>query len=145
LSKPDLKIDFVIGRLDFQNAGYVSSYIKKELTKRNLDSRTIRRTVIASFEAEINVVIHSFGGMCQFVLDKGKIQLTFKDYGPGIEDVTQAMQKGYTTASKEAIEHGFGAGMGLHNIEQAADKLEISSSKQGTILKITILIQPRDI
>jgi serine/threonine-protein kinase RsbT len=140
LSKFEQRKEFVIGRLDFQNAGYVASDIKKELTKKNIDPLIIRRAVIASFEAEINVVIHSFGGMCLYVLDKEKIEITFKDYGPGIVDVIQAMQKGYTTASKEAIEHGFGAGMGLHNIEQAADKLEIKSSSQGTTLIITIRI-----
>jgi len=138
---PKLKKDFVISRRDFQNAGYVSSTIKKELMKRNIDSRIVRRAIIACFEAEINVVIHSYGGMCRYQLDDEKLIMTFADYGPGIEDISMAKQKGYSTASKDAIEHGFGAGMGLHNIEEAADILEIQSSPNGTMLQITILLR----
>jgi len=133
-----LRKQFVISKMDFQNAGYVSSYIKKDLMKLKINKEIIRKVVIASYEAEINVVIHSFGGMCEYEIDKTKIKIAFKDTGPGIEDIEQAMQSGFSTANKSALEHGFGAGQGLLNIKNSSDEFQISSSTAGTKLLIIV-------
>jgi len=132
---------FVISRNDFQNAGYISSYIKKELKKAGIDKDVIRRVVIAAYEAEINVVIHSYGGMCEYVMDEESIRISFKDHGPGIEDIERAMEAGYSTATKDAQEHGFGAGMGLLNIRNSADDFSIRSSEKGTQVAIRIRLR----
>lgn len=128
----------VINRMNLEDAGYISSYIKKKLVSLNVDKPIIRRVVVATYEAEINVTIHSFGGECDFIIYNDSIKVIFKDTGPGIEDIEQAMVAGYSTASKDAISYGFGAGMGLLNIKNASDDFKITSSKEGTIVEITI-------
>lgn len=127
-----------IKRMNLEDAGYISSYVKNKLVNLNIDKTIIRRVVVATYEAEINVTIHSFGGECDFEIYNDHIYVVFKDTGPGIEDIEQAMVAGYSTASKDAISYGFGAGMGLLNIKNACDEFRISSSKEGTIVEIII-------
>ena len=68
-----------------------------------------------------------------------KIYIELKDNGPGISDVGMAMREGYSTASEEARNLGFGAGMGLPNIKKYADEFEIETEVgKGTTLKITV-------
>ena len=131
-----LSTKFLIKRMNLTNAGSISSYIKKELTKLGVDPRIIRRVAIASYEAEINVVIHSYGGYCLFTVDGDTITLEFVDSGPGIVSIPQAMQSGFSTASEIAKTNGFGAGMGLPNIKNASDEFDIKSSDKGTELTI---------
>lgn len=123
---------------DFVAAGDASSKIKQILKKIGLDADIVRKTAIAAYEAEINMVIHSRGGTITLEVGEGKIRLICADSGPGIEDIDKAMQEGYTTADAEAQAIGFGAGMGLPNIKFNADKLDITSSKEGTTLDIII-------
>lgn len=127
-----------IKRMNLEDAGYISSYVKNKLVNLNIDKTIIRRVVVATYEAEINVTIHSYGGDCDFEIYNDHIYVIFKDTGPGIEDIEQAMVAGYSTASKDAISYGFGAGMGLLNIKNACDEFKISSSKEGTIVEIII-------
>lgn len=127
-----------IKRMNLEDAGYISSYVKNKLVNLNIDKTIIRRVVVATYEAEINVTIHSYGGDCDFEIYNDHIYVIFKDTGPGIEDIEQAMVAGYSTASKDAISYGFGAGMGLLNIKNACDEFRISSSKEGTIVEIII-------
>lgn len=132
---------FLIEANDLENAGYVSSHIKKLLTSRNVSKRIIKKVAIATYEAEINVVIHSYGGECRISLHDNRIHVVFMDRGPGIPDVDKAMIEGYSTASKDAINYGFGAGMGLSNIKQASDVFSLVSNPQGTILDITVFLE----
>lgn len=132
-----------ITRMNLEGAGYISSYVKKKLVNLNIDKSLIRRVVVATYEAEINVTIHSFGGECDFTIYNDHIYVVFKDTGPGIEDIDQAMVAGYSTASKDAISYGFGAGMGLLNIKNACDEFKITSSKEGTIVEIIIYWKDR--
>lgn len=127
-----------ITRMNLEDAGYISSYIKKKLVNLNIPKADIRRVAIATYEAEINVTIHSYGGCCDFSIYNDHIYIKFTDTGPGIIDIDQAMVAGYSTASKDAISYGFGAGMGLMNIKNACDEFAISSSNAGTIVEITI-------
>ncbi len=124
---------------DFSNAGSASSQIKKVLKQLNVDSVTIKRIVVALYEAEVNVVAHSFGGTIFAEITEEEIILILKDTGPGIPDISRAMQEGYSTASPQVREMGFGAGMGLPNIKKNADKLEIKSEVGvGTEVKIMV-------
>ncbi len=96
----------------------------------------IRRVAIASYEAEINVVIHSYGGYCEYEITDDKIEIRFIDTGPGIPDVKMAMTAGWSTASKKDNEAGFGAGMGFPNMLNSADKVEVETSEAGTTVAL---------
>jgi anti-sigma regulatory factor (Ser/Thr protein kinase) len=123
-----VELFFEIKGGDFTQAGKASSKIKKVLKQLNLDSKTIKKVVVAVYEAEVNVVAHAWHGEVLAKIDDSGITIIIKDEGPGIEDIEQAMTIGYSTASKEVREMGFGAGMGLSNIKKNTDELEIKST-----------------
>ncbi len=128
--------EFTINPNDLSQAGIASSFIKNILKKLNVNREIIRRVAIATYEAEINVVIHSYGGKCNFIITDNSLNVTFIDYGPGIISIEEAMLEGTSTASKYAIENGFGAGMGLPNMQKASDHFSITSSKEGTVISM---------
>ena len=121
---------------DFVTAGDASRNIKRVLKKIGLDANLIRRIAIASYESEMNMAIHSYGGTITFEIEGEKVMITFQDKGPGIKDIDEAMTEGYSTASASARAIGFGAGMGLPNIRNNSDELDIQSSEKGTTLKV---------
>jgi len=124
---------------NFSKAGYASSDIKKVLKQLNVDARIIKRIVVSSYEAEVNIVAHAYRGIVNALIDQEKIELLFDDEGPGIPDIEKAMQAGFSTASPEVREMGFGAGMGLPNIKNNADLLQITSEVgKGTQVRILI-------
>ncbi len=124
---------------NFTRAGYASSEIKKILKQLNVDMAIVKRTVVACYEAEVNVVAHAYSGTIYVDVSTESITIKLVDEGPGIADIDLAMQEGYSTASSKVREMGFGAGMGLPNIKKNADKLEISSQvNKGTTLEITM-------
>ncbi len=112
---------------NFSKAGYASSEIKKRLKQLLVDPKIIKRIVVALYEAEVNVVAHAWRGEVLADLDVDKITLDLKDEGPGIPDISLAMQEGYSTASAAVREMGFGAGMGLPNMKKNVDELIIES------------------
>lgn len=112
---------------DFAGAGAVSSKIKKILQQIGAKPDAIRRACIATYEAEMNVVIHARMGEVALRATPSIIHIRILDEGPGIPDIGLAMQPGYSTASDEIREMGFGAGMGLPNMQRCADNLEIRS------------------
>jgi anti-sigma regulatory factor (Ser/Thr protein kinase) len=124
---------------NFTRAGYASSEIKKILKQLNVDMAIIKRTVVACYEAEVNVVAHAYSGTIYVNVSSESITIRLVDEGPGIPDIDLAMQEGYSTASSKVREMGFGAGMGLPNIKKNADKLVLSSEvNKGTTLEITM-------
>ncbi|HCM58809.1 MAG TPA: anti-sigma regulatory factor [Bacteroidales bacterium] len=124
---------------DFTHAGYASSQVKKMLKQLGVESTVIKRVVVCLYEAEVNIVAHAWDGIINVDLDTDTIVMKLTDNGPGIADIEQAMQKGFSTASPEVREMGFGAGMGLPNISANADIFVISSEPGvGTTLEITI-------
>lgn len=124
---------------DFTNAGKASTQVKAVLKEIGIDPQIVRRTAIAAYEAEMNVVMYADHGWMEFLLDSEKIQLIVTDKGAGIPDIELAMQEGYSTASPELREMGFGAGMGLPNIKKNADSFTIASEVgKGTKLNIII-------
>ncbi len=120
-------LKYEIYKNDFKRAGEASSNIKKALKQLGIDSDIIRRLVTATYEAEINVVIHSHGGLMTVIISEKYIEVITKDRGPGIQDVDLAMKEGYSTASDAIRELGFGAGMGLPNMKKNSDVFKISS------------------
>jgi len=130
---------FDIAGGDFIQAGKASSKIKKKLKLLNVDAAAIKRIVVALYEAELNVVAHASFGKLTVVFEPGVVIVTVSDSGPGIENIGQAMEAGFSTASKKVREMGFGAGMGLPNIKKNTDELEIESKVgEGTILRFKV-------
>lgn len=136
-----MKLHYDVDGGEFISAGGASSRLKKTLRQLGLPNEIIRKVSIAMYEAEINMVIHADGGVIDVEITPEKIHVILKDQGIGIEDVGLAMQVGYSTASKEAREMGFGAGMGLPNIKRYSDDLKVTSIVGvGTTVEITVLI-----
>ena len=112
---------------DFTRAGEASSSLKNTLRMLGVDNAAIRKVSIAMYEGEINMVIHADGGEIEAVITDEDILMTLSDTGPGIEDISLAMEEGYSTAPDEVRSLGFGAGMGLPNMKRSADEFEITS------------------
>ncbi|WP_206706851.1 CBS domain-containing protein [Koleobacter methoxysyntrophicus] len=124
---------------DFNRAGEASGQIKAKLKQLGIDSETIRRAAIASYEAEMNIVIHAYEGALMVTVAEKYIKIIAKDKGPGIPNIELAMQEGYSTASDKIRELGFGAGMGLPNMKRCSDEFEIQSEVGvGTSVKMVI-------
>ena len=136
-------ISYQIASNDFRRAGAASRAIKEHLKRVGADPEATRRAVIAAYEAEMNVVIHSVGGRMDAALSDSRLDVTVSDEGPGIADIGLAMTEGFSTASPEARALGFGAGMGLPNIKKNADHLRITSKLgKGTRLSFTVFLKP---
>ena len=122
---------------DFSNAGKVSTSIKEILKDIGIDPAIIMRASIAAYEAEMNVVMYAQRGLLTLNITPEKVHLNLEDKGQGIKDIKMAMEEGFSTATDEMREMGFGAGLGLPNIKRNADKFEISSiPDEGTLLDI---------
>lgn len=134
-----MKLHFDVIRDDFSRAGEASSKIKNTLRQLAIDANLLRRIAIATYEAEINLVIHSFGGTIEVFIKPDCVEVYVEDCGPGIENVERAMTKGFSTATTIAREMGFGAGMGLPNMEKVSDAFVIESQiNVGTQIKMVV-------
>lgn len=122
-----IKLHFDVAGGDFVEAGAASGNVKKVLSQLGVDPAAIRRAAIAMYEGEINMVIHAHGGTADVEVTQDSIKIVLRDSGPGIKDIDLAMQAGYSTASQEARDMGFGAGMGLPNMKSYTDEMEIES------------------
>jgi serine/threonine-protein kinase RsbT len=136
-----LKQEFKIEGGDFVNAGESSCKVRNTLREIGIESDLIRRVAIAAYEAEMNVVMYARQGTMQVKVYRDKILLIIDDRGPGIENIDLAMQPGYSTATEEMREMGFGAGMGLPNMKKNADVFKITSRVgKGTRIEINIML-----
>ncbi len=136
-----MHFEFNVEGGNFSKAGTASSQLKKILKQLNVDPKVIKRVVVALYEAEVNIVAHAYNGVIYIDIDTEKIEIKLIDEGPGIADIELAMQQGYSTASSEVREMGFGAGMGLPNIKNNTDELKVTSEvgKGTTVEMITYL------
>ncbi|MGE5628502.1 MAG: ATP-binding protein [Solirubrobacterales bacterium] len=123
-----IKFHYDIASGDYLKGGEASSNIKKALMQLGIDNSIIKRVCVASYEAEMNIVIHSLGGSMEAKVYEDRIEIVAADIGPGIKDIKLALTEGYSTATEGAREMGFGAGMGLPNIKNTCDELEINSA-----------------
>jgi CBS domain-containing protein/anti-sigma regulatory factor (Ser/Thr protein kinase) len=124
---------------NFERAGEVSSGLRKTLTRLNMHPDIIRRSAIASYEAEMNLVVYTDGGEIEVEVRPDVILMDIVDCGPGIPDINKAFEPGYSTAPDWVRELGFGAGMGLNNIKKCADRVDLDSTVgKGTHLTIAI-------
>ena len=137
--KDKLIFRFNVEGNDFTSAGQASVQVKKNLRQLGLDAETIRRVSIAMYEGEINMVIHAGGGIAEVSVCEEFIEIVLDDNGPGIKDIDQAMQAGYSTAPDTVRSLGFGAGMGLPNMKKNSDEMVIES-RVGVGTRITMRI-----
>jgi len=136
---PTKIIEKEIEKLDFQSGGEASSQLKNKLRKLGVTNAIIRKTAIVTYELEMNVVIHSEGGVIEASVSPENLEIIVSDSGPGIKDLDKAFTPGYSTASDEIRKLGFGAGMGLVNVKRYADKLNVETALgQGTVIKVII-------
>lgn len=139
---PSIHYQYIVDGEDFTMAGEASSSLKQTLKLMNLDADIIRRCAIAMYEGEINMVIHANGGVIDVDIFPDKIVMVLADHGPGIPDIALAMQEGYSTASEEVLNLGFGAGMGLPNMKRSSDEMSINTTLGvGTTVTMTIYFQ----
>ncbi len=123
-----MHLEYQVYEADFVNAGAASSAIKKTLKQLNVSPQIVKRVVVALYEAEVNAIAHAYGGTIYADIEPDKIVVKVVDTGPGIPDIDWAMQEGNSTASPEVRNMGFGAGMGLPNIQKNVDKLNVTST-----------------
>lgn len=139
-----IKLVYHVDAEDFSAAGTASSEVRSVLKRLGLEPEVIRRVSICMYEGEINMVIHANGGVATVYIYPQKIVVEMSDTGPGIPDVPLAMQAGYSTASEKARNLGFGAGMGLPNIEKCSDEMKIETEiGKGTIITMTVFTAGR--
>jgi serine/threonine-protein kinase RsbT len=139
LSEGNIELHYDLNADDFAFAGEASSCVKKKLVQLGLSPNIIKKVAVSMYEAEINAVIHAKGGRAEVEIDQNKVVIKIIDEGPEIPDIELAMQEGYSTATDDIREMGFGAGMGLPNIKRYADKLDIKS-EIGKGTTVTILV-----
>ena len=123
-----LKFHYEVDGKDFTSAGNASKMVKKNLRQLGLPPEKIRQVSIAMYEGEINMVIHAGGGVADVSVTEDYVEIVLKDNGPGIKDIEQAMQEGFSTATENIRSLGFGAGMGLPNMKRYSDFMEIDST-----------------
>ena len=138
----ELVFHFDVDGEDFTSAGQASVQIKKDLRQLGISPEIIRRVSIAMYEGEINMVIHANGGTVDVKVCEDCIEMILADKGPGIKNIEQAMQEGFSTASDNTRSLGFGAGMGLPNMKRYTDSMEIESTVGvGTTVKMRVNLQ----
>lgn len=125
--KEAVKFHFQVDGADFTSAGQASVQVKKSLRQLGIAPEIIRKVSIAMYEGEINMVIHAGGGEADVLIYEDHIEILLVDRGPGIADISLAMQEGYSTAPDAIRSLGFGAGMGLPNMKRYTDSMQIDS------------------
>ena len=123
-----LTLEFSLEHYRFETAGEASSKVKQVVRQLGVDAQTARRISVCAYEAELNAIIHAFGGRMLVRVFPDRTDLEVTDEGPGIPDITAAMREGFSTAPDNIRELGFGAGMGLPNMKRSADEFAITSS-----------------
>ncbi|MCP4535883.1 MAG: CBS domain-containing protein [Chloroflexi bacterium] len=142
--RTSISLNYDLATRDFDHAGAASRKIKRALSRLGVPSQIVRRAAIATYEAEMNVIIHADerGGLLEVQVQPDKITIKTTDQGPGIPDIELATRPGFSTASEGIREMGFGAGMGLTNIRKCADEMRLESPHSSyTKLEIVIYLQ----
>ena len=133
------KVQYNIDGEDFSVAGDASRKLKKVLQNLGVDPQIIRKATVAMYEGEINMVIHADGGVIDVEITPEKIHIFLRDKGPGIPDISLAMTEGYSTASDNVRELGFGEGMGLPNMQKYTDYMNINTQVGvGTTIEMVV-------
>jgi anti-sigma regulatory factor (Ser/Thr protein kinase) len=137
-----IKLKYIVSPDDFTRAGEASSDVKGKLKKMSIPPEIVRKVAIAMYEGEINMVIHANGGTIDVEITPSEITMVLADSGPGIKDIEQAMQEGFSTAPDNVRSLGFGAGMGLPNMKKYSDEMDIQTQiGVGTTVTMKVYIK----
>ena len=132
-------MEFPLEHYRFETAGEASSKIKQVVRQLGVNAQTARRISVCAYEAELNAIIHAYGGYMRVKVFPDRTELEVTDEGPGIPDIAAAMREGFSTAPDNIREMGFGAGMGLPNMARSADEFDIkSSTENGTWIHMLV-------
>jgi serine/threonine-protein kinase RsbT len=107
--------------------------VRDAATRLGFGITDVTRIVTAASELARNVFKYAGEGVMRWrSLEDGEragIELQFEDKGPGIADIAQALEEGYST--------GGGLGMGLPGARRLMDEMEIQSKVgQGTMVTL---------
>ena len=139
MSTEAIKLHFDVAGDDFTRAGEASGSVKRTMKKLGISADAIRKVAIAMYEGEINMVIHANGGVADVEITPEAVFMTLADQGPGIPDIEQAMQEGFSTAPESVRNLGFGAGMGLPNMRKYTDDMTVESEVgKGTTVRMRV-------
>ena len=139
MSTEAIKLHFDVAGDDFTRAGEASGSVKRTMKKLGISADAIRKVAIAMYEGEINMVIHANGGVADVEITPEAVYMTLTDQGPGIADIEQAMQEGFSTAPESVRNLGFGAGMGLPNMRKYTDEMTVESEVgKGTTVRMKV-------
>ena len=134
-----IRLSYDVSGTNFAAAGSATEDVRLQLKTLGIRNEDIRRIAIAMYEGEINMVIHAGGGIAEVEIYLDKITVRLIDHGKGIEDIDKAMQPGYSTATEEIRQFGFGAGMGLPNMKKYTDEFLVESEVgKGTTVTMTV-------
>ncbi len=141
MSEEIIRLHYEINDEDFSAAGEASSGVKKTLSRLGVSPDVVKKVAIAMYEAEINAVIHADGGVADVEITPEQVKVVISDRGPGIPNMDQAMQPGFSTASETVRELGFGAGMGLPNMKRYTDEMYVETQLGvGTVVTLIVKI-----
>ena len=140
-----LQYHYIVPGDDFVHAGEASGHLKGVLRQLGYPGDAIRRVAVSMYEGEINMVIHAGGGQIDVDIAPDAVRMVLKDQGPGIQDISLAMQAGWSTAPDDVRSLGFGAGMGLPNMKKYTDEMKIESTVGvGTTVSMTVFTHPQE-
>ena len=140
-----LQYHYTVPGDDFVHAGEASGHLKGVLRQLGYPGDAIRRVAVSMYEGEINMVIHAGGGQIDVDIAPDAVRMVLKDQGPGIRDISLAMQAGWSTAPDDVRSLGFGAGMGLPNMKKYTDEMKIESTVGvGTTVSMTVFTHPQE-
>ncbi|NLJ60562.1 MAG: anti-sigma regulatory factor [Firmicutes bacterium] len=140
-----MRLEYHVSGRDFQAAGGAAAKTKRALRQIGIDAETARRVGIVAYEAEMNIVIHAYRGTVGIDILPERVIIYADDEGPGISDIALAMQVGYSTASEDIREMGFGAGLGLPNMKRYSDELKVTSQVgSGTSIRAVINLPAKE-
>ena len=138
-SENAITYSYVVPGDDFTRAGEASGNIKSVLKKLGVSPEVVRKVAISMYEGEINMVIHAGGGQIEVVIEPDQVLMVLTDQGPGIADIDKAMQEGWSTATAQVRNLGFGAGMGLPNMKKYSDEMTVESTVGvGTVVTMKV-------
>lgn len=139
MSNEAITYNYVVPGDDFTRAGEASGSIKGVLKKLGVSPEVVRKVAISMYEGEINMVIHAGGGDITVMIDPQFVEMILTDHGPGIADINKAMQEGFSTATAQVRNLGFGAGMGLPNMKKYSDEMRVDSVVgEGTVVTMKV-------
>lgn len=117
----------IVGEYDIAEAARQARRMASDLGFANVITCYIATT---AYELAANLFIHAGGGVFELstLTERPGLELKTTDHGPGIADISKALQDGYSTAG--------GLGCGLPGVQRLMDEMDIDSRPgMGTVVR----------